>query len=184
VQALNSAGNLNQFATALQAAGLVGWLDGQTGPFTIFAPNDAAFAAVPASSLNYLRANNQSDLKKLLTVHIIEKTDVINMTAPGQVKTNEGDSLNVDLQSKTVNGAKILSSMRYNTGIIYVIDRVLLPSDTGFLNKYGFATPATGAAANATQAPAPAATKTPGFEGIFAITGLMAVAYLVLGRRQ
>ena len=143
VQALSSVSNLSKFSTALQAADLVGWLDGQgslgthSGTFTIFAPDDNAFAAVPARSLNYLMANNQSDLQKLLKYHIVEKTDVINMTAPGMVKTDEGDPLNVDLQSGTVNGARIQSIMRYNTGIIYVIDRVLLPNDTKFLNKYG-----------------------------------------------
>lgn len=143
LQALNSDGNLNNFATALETADLVGWLDGQgtlgthSGPFTIFAPDDNAFAAIPASSLNALMARNESDLQKLLKYHIIEKTDVINMTAPGMIKTNEGDSLNVDLKSGTVNGAKILRSMRYNTGVVYVINKVLLPNDKNFLNKYG-----------------------------------------------
>lgn len=143
VQALNSAGNVNKFATALQASDLVGWLDGQgtlgthSGPFTIFAPDDNAFSAIPATSLNNLMNNNQSDLQKLLKYHIVEKTDVVNMTAPAMIKTNEGDSLNVDLNGKTVNGAHILKSVKYNTGIIYVIDKVLLPNDNDFLNKYG-----------------------------------------------
>lgn len=143
LRALNSDGNLNNFATALETADLVGWLDGQgtlgthSGPFTIFAPDDNAFAAIPASSLNALMARNESDLQKLLKYHIIEKTDVINMTAPGMIKTSEGDSLNVDLKSGTVNGAKILRSMRYNTGVVYVINNVLLPNDKNFLNKYG-----------------------------------------------
>jgi len=155
LQALNSDGKLNNFATALQTADLVGWLDGQgtpgsrSGPFTIFAPDDNAFAAIPASSLNALMARNESDLQKLLKYHIIEKTDVINMTAPSMIKTNEGDSLNVDLKSGTVNGATILRTIRYNTGIVYVINNVLLPNDTNFLNKYGLSvstTPVTGAA--------------------------------------
>ena len=146
-QALNSAGSLNKLATALQTADLVGWLDGQgtmgthSGPFTIFAPDDNAFAAIPVSSLNNLMNRNESDLQKLLKYHIIEKTDVINMTAPGMIKTNEGESLNVDLKNGTVNEATILSSMRYNNGVVYVINTVLLPNDRNFLNKYGLSLP-------------------------------------------
>jgi len=143
LQALNADGKLSKFTAAVQTADLAGWLDGQgslgttSGPFTIFAPDDDAFAAIPSSSLNDLMTRNESDLQKLLKYHIIEKTDVINMTAPSTIKTNEGDSLNVDLTSGTVNGAKILRSMRYNTGVVYIIDTVLLPNDKNFLNKYG-----------------------------------------------
>ena len=142
LQALGSDGKLTKFAAALQTADLAGWLDGQgtlgtySGPFTIFAPDDNAFTAIPAS-LNDLMTRNESDLQKLLKYHIIEKTDVINMTAPSMIKTNEGDSLNVDLKSGTVNGAKILRSMRYNTGVVYVVDTILLPNDKSFLDKYG-----------------------------------------------
>jgi uncharacterized surface protein with fasciclin (FAS1) repeats len=142
LQVLESDEKLTNFATALQTADLAGWLDGQgslgttSGPFTIFAPDDNAFAALPASSLNNLMTRNESDLQKLLKYHIIEKTDVINMTA-GMIKTNQGDSLNVDLKNETVNGARILRSMRYNTGVVYVVDSVLLPNDKNFLDKYG-----------------------------------------------
>jgi transforming growth factor-beta-induced protein len=142
LQALDSDG-LNTFATALQTGDLAGWLDGKgtlgthSGPFTVFAPDDNAFAAIPTSSLNDLMSRNESDLQKLLKYHIIEKTDVINMTAPGMIETKEGESLNVDLKSGTVNGAKILRNMRYNNGVVYVINSVLLPNDKNFLNKYG-----------------------------------------------
>jgi len=142
LQALESDGNLDSFSAAVQTADLAGWLDGQgtlgttSGPFTIFAPDDAAFAALPASSLEDLMTRNESDLQKLLKYHIIEKTDVINTTA-GMIETNEGDSINVDLRNETVNAAKILRSMRYHTGTVYVIDSVLLPNDEDFLNKYG-----------------------------------------------
>jgi uncharacterized surface protein with fasciclin (FAS1) repeats len=143
LQVLEPDGKLTKFSEAVQTADLAGWLDGQgslgttSGPFTIFAPDDSAFAALPASSLDNLMTRNESDLQKLLKYHIIEKTDVVNMTAPSMIKTNEGDSLNVDLKSGTVNGAKILRSMRYNTGVVYVIDSVLLPNDKDFLDKYG-----------------------------------------------
>jgi uncharacterized surface protein with fasciclin (FAS1) repeats len=143
LQALESDGKLTKFAAALQTADLAGWLDGQgtlgttSGPFTVFAPDDDAFAALPTSSLDNLMKRNESDLQKVLKYHIIEKTDVINTTGPSMIKTDEGDSLNVDLKGDTVNGAKILRSMRYNRGVVYVIDTVLLPNDKNFLDKYG-----------------------------------------------
>ena len=158
LQALGSDGKLTKFAAALQTADLAGWLDGQgtlgtySGPFTIFAPDDNAFTAIPAS-LNDLMTRNESDLQKLLKYHIIEKTDVINTTAPSMIKTKEGDSLNVDLKSGTVNGAKILRSMRYNTGVVYVVDTILLPNDRSFLDKYGLSltTPVSSAPFTATS---------------------------------
>jgi uncharacterized surface protein with fasciclin (FAS1) repeats len=142
LQTLESDGNLDSFSAAVQTADLAGWLEGQgtlgttSGPFTIFAPEDDAFAALPASSLNNLMTRNESDLQKLLKYHIIEKTDVVNTTA-GMIETNEGDSINVDLRNETVNSAKILRSVRYQRGTVYVIDSVLLPNDEDFLNKYG-----------------------------------------------
>lgn len=142
LQTLESDGNLDRFSAAVQTADLAGWLNGQgtlgttSGPFTIFAPEDDAFAALPASSLDDLMTRNESDLQKLLKYHLIEETDVINMTA-GMIETNEGDSINVDLRNETVNSAKILRSMRYHTGTVYVIDSVLLPNDEDFLNQYG-----------------------------------------------
>jgi len=143
LQTLESDGELARFSQAVQHADLAGWLDGQgtlgttSGPFTVFAPDDDAFEALPASSLDNLMKRNESDLQKLLKYHIIEKTDVVNTTAPGMIETDEGDSINVDIKGETVNGAKILRSMRYNRGVIYVIDTVLLPNDNDFLDKYG-----------------------------------------------
>lgn len=142
LQTLESDGNLDSFSAAVQTADLAGWLNGQgtlgttSGPFTIFAPDDNAFAALPDSSLDDLMTRNESDLQKLLNYHIIEETDVTNTTA-GMIETNEGDSINVDLRNETVNSARILRSMRYHTGTVYVIDSVLLPNDEDFLNKYG-----------------------------------------------
>ena len=72
-----------------------------SGPFTIFAPDDDAFAALPASTLDNLMTRNESDLQKLLKYHIIEKTDVVNTTAPSMIETDEGDSVNVDLKGET-----------------------------------------------------------------------------------
>jgi transforming growth factor-beta-induced protein len=143
LETLSVPGNLNTFRTALEATDLVDRLNGKgtlgthAGPFTIFAPDDAAFSALPANSLTSLKANTD-DLKKLLSYHIVENTDVLNMTTPGSVKTIEGDSLALNTRNGIlVNGAKVLSTMRYDNGIIYTIDQVLLPNDTNFLNKYG-----------------------------------------------
>ncbi|HWQ18959.1 MAG TPA: fasciclin domain-containing protein [Methanotrichaceae archaeon] len=143
LQALKNAGNFNRFSLALQAADRVGWLNGEggtvgaPGPFTIFAPTDDAFAALPTSSLNALMTNNQSDLRRLIEYHVIEDTDVANTTAPQEIDTAEGGPLNVDVRGNTVSGARILNSWRYSNGIIYAIDRVLLPGDNAFLTRYG-----------------------------------------------
>lgn len=142
LQALSNAGSLDKFATALMDADLVGRLNGQgtlgthAGPFTIFAPNDAAFNAIPASTMNSLIAN-KSDLKTLLNYHIIGNTDVQNMTAPGLVKTEQGGQVSVDTRNGVVvDSARTLNTLRYENGVIYVIDRVLVPNDRGFLDKY------------------------------------------------
>jgi len=142
LQALKNAGDFNRFSIALQAADRVGWLNGEggtvgaPGPFTIFAPNDDAFAALPASSLNSLLVDNQGDLRRLVEYHVIEDTDVVNTTAPEEIDTAEGGPLDVDIRGDTVSGGRILNSWRYSNGIIYAIDRVLLPADNAFLTRY------------------------------------------------
>ncbi len=142
LQALSKAGGLSKFIMALEEADLVGRLDGQgtlgthAGPFTIFAPNDAAFNAIPANTTNYLMAN-KSDLKTILNYHIIGNTDVQNMTAPGSVKTEQGGQVPIDTKNGVVvDSAKTLDTLKYGNGIIYVIDRMLVPNDKNLLNKY------------------------------------------------
>jgi len=121
-----------QFSTlvaALKAAGLVETLSGK-GPFTVFAPTNAAFAKIPKADLDKLLADKAA-LTKVLTYHV-----VAGKYAGGAVKkmktlkTVEGSELNVAVMGKTleVGGAKVLkANVRASNGYIHVIDTVLMP---------------------------------------------------------
>jgi uncharacterized surface protein with fasciclin (FAS1) repeats len=123
-----------KFASAIKAAGLVDQLNGQgllgiaslsEGPFTIFAPSDAAFddAKTALDAIN----KKEGGMKTLLSYHMVDVSALQNMTDLGSVKTLEGDSLAVDEGAGLVGGASILKSERYDNGIVYVIDQVLIP---------------------------------------------------------
>jgi len=115
--------------TALKAAGLVETLSGK-GPFTVFAPTNAAFAKIPKADLDKLLADKTA-LTKVLTYHV-----VAGKIAGGKVKkmktlkTVQGSDLNVAVMGKTleINGAKVLkANVRASNGYIHVIDTVLMP---------------------------------------------------------
>ncbi len=135
VEAANDLGDLTKFTAAIKSAGFVDRLNGQgllgigdlaEGPFTIFAPNDAAFNQVPKATMDPI--NKQPGLMRtLLSYHIVEAKALANLTDMGSVKTLEGDSLAVDSSMGLVGGANVLGSKRYDNGIIYEIDQVLIP---------------------------------------------------------
>ncbi len=116
--------------TAVKAAGLVDALS-NAGPFTVFAPTNAAFDKLPAGTVEgLLKPDKKEDLKSLLEYHTyvgVLKTDYMQdgqefeMVAPQKVKiTKQGD--------KTfVNGSEILDSIETSNGIIHVINDVLMP---------------------------------------------------------
>jgi uncharacterized surface protein with fasciclin (FAS1) repeats len=123
-----------KFATAIKSAGLVETLNGQGlmgfeslagGPFTVFAPSDAAFDKAKAN----LDAISKKDagMMNLLSYHIVDAKDLLNKTDTNSAKTMMGDSLAVDLNMGLVGGADVLKSERYANGIVYVIDQVLVP---------------------------------------------------------
>ena len=123
-----------RLASAIKSAGLVDTLNGQglmgfeslaAGPFTIFAPSDAAFDKAKAS----LDAISKKDagMMNLLSYHIVDAKDLLNMTDSNSAKTMLGDSLAVDASMGQVGGANVLKSERYANGIVYVIDQVLVP---------------------------------------------------------
>ena len=123
-----------KFASAIKAAGLVDQLSGQgllgiaslaEGPFTIFAPSDAAFdnAKVSLDAIN----KKEGGMRTLLSYHMVEASALQNRTNQGSVKTLQGDSLAVDEGAGLVGGARVLKSERYDNGIVYVIDQVLIP---------------------------------------------------------
>jgi uncharacterized surface protein with fasciclin (FAS1) repeats len=124
----------DQFSTlvaAVTAAGLVDTLK-SPGPFTVFAPTNAAFAALPAGTVdNLLKPENRDQLVKVLTYHVVPGRITSDQLA-GQrlnVATVQGQNLHVDgrngvrVNRSTVTSADILAS----NGVIHVIDRVLLP---------------------------------------------------------
>ena len=122
-----SAGNFKTLATALQAAGLVGTLKGQ-GPFTVFAPTDAAFAKIPKAQLDALLAD-KAKLTTVLTYHVVSGTVMSKDVKAGMVKTVQGSSLTVTTMGGVkVDGANVTAvDIIADNGVIHVIDTVVLP---------------------------------------------------------
>ncbi|AMM26506.1 fasciclin domain-containing protein [Variovorax sp. PAMC 28711] len=121
------AGNFKTLVTAVQAAGLVDTLKGP-GPFTVFAPTDAAFAKVPKAQLDALLAD-KAMLTKVLTYHVVSGAVMAKDVKPGMVKTVEGGSLTLATSGGvTVNGAKVVAAdVKASNGVIHAIDTVLMP---------------------------------------------------------
>jgi uncharacterized surface protein with fasciclin (FAS1) repeats len=124
------AGSFTTLVAAVQAAGLVDTLKGE-GPFTVFAPTDAAFAALPAGTVeDLLKPENKDKLVAVLTYHVV----------PGKVMSTD---LSEGLKAATVNGAEVTitldggpkvngapistADIEATNGVIHVIDQVILP---------------------------------------------------------
>lgn len=134
------AGNFQTLVAAVKAAGLVETLK-SPGPFTVFAPTDAAFAALPKGTVEGL-LKDVPKLKAVLTYHVVagrvSSADVMKMTANGaaQAKTVQGQTVTLKPQgilSKHiyVNDAKVVQADIFATnGVIHVIDKVILPEMT------------------------------------------------------
>jgi len=124
------ASDFNTLVTAVQAAGLVETLKGR-GPFTVFAPTDAAFAKIPQDQLNAL-LNDKAALTRVLTYHVVagkyEAADVVTMT---RVATVEGQSPTIDAGDAVMvdNAEVIKTDIQTSNGVIHVIDSVMLPPD-------------------------------------------------------
>lgn len=115
---------------ALKAAGLTETLQG-TGPFTIFAPTDAAFAKLPQDALNdLLKPENKEVLIKVLTYHVVPGKVLSTDLKPGEVKSLQGDpiSVKVDANGVAVNDGKVVQAdIQGSNGVIHAIDNVILP---------------------------------------------------------
>ncbi len=130
-----AAGDFTTLVAAVQAAGLEETLRGE-GPFTVFAPTDAAFAALPDGTLDeLLKPENKDKLAGILTYHVVagktKSKDLAGKTL--SVATVNGQEVNVDgTDGVTVNGANVVKADIYTSnGVIHVIDTVLLPTDEG-----------------------------------------------------
>jgi uncharacterized surface protein with fasciclin (FAS1) repeats len=121
------AGNFNTLATALKAAGLVDTLKGK-GPFTVFAPTDAAFAKVPKADLDALLAD-KAKLTAVLTYHVVPGAVMAKDVKAGKVKTVQGSELTVTTANGVmVDGAKVTATdIKASNGVIHVIDSVVIP---------------------------------------------------------
>ena len=127
VETAIAAGNFNTLATALKAAGLVETLKG-TGPFTVFAPTDAAFAKIPKAQLDALLAD-KAKLTAVLTYHVVPGKVMSKDVKAGMVKTVQGSSLTVATMGgvKVDNANVIAVDIVADNGVIHIIDTVILP---------------------------------------------------------
>jgi len=123
-------GRFTTLAAALGAADLVETLKGE-GPFTVFAPTDAAFAAVPADVLEALAADPEA-LQSVLLYHVVPGRLIAALISDGkEVATAEGSNVLFSFADgvKQVNGATIVAKdIQASNGVIHVIDTVLLAS--------------------------------------------------------
>ena len=128
-----AAGNpdFSTLVAAVTAAGLVETLQG-TGPFTVFAPNNAAFAALPAGLVDkLLLPENKDTLVQILTYHVVSGKVMAADVAAGDVPSVEGSNITVTVDAGTVtlNGSSkvIATDVAASNGVIHVIDAVILP---------------------------------------------------------
>ena len=122
----------NTLVAAVQAAGLVDTLKGE-GPFTVFAPTDEAFAALPEGTVeNLLKPENKDQLVAILTYHVVPgkvmSSDIAGKKA--EVASVEGSEISVDATDGVkVDGANVVTAdIETTNGVIHVIDAVILPN--------------------------------------------------------
>ena len=126
------AGTFNTLVAAVEAAGLVDTLKG-SGPFTVFAPTDEAFAKLPAGTVeNLLKPENRDQLVAILTYHVVPG-QVMSGDIAGKatsVATVQGASIDIDATGSAVkvNDAMVVGvDVAASNGVIHVIDTVILP---------------------------------------------------------
>jgi len=123
------AGNFKTLVAAVQAAGLVETLKGD-GPFTVFAPTDEAFAAIPAADLEALIADKDA-LTRVLTYHVVAgkvmAADVVGLTSATTVEGSDIE-IRVNANGVRIDRANVIATdIVTSNGVIHVIDAVILP---------------------------------------------------------
>lgn len=117
-------------AAAVTAAGLVETLQGN-GPFTVFAPTDAAFTAIQSDVDTLLKPENKAKLVNILTYHVVPgKAMAADLKDGQELTTVQGGKLKVSIKDKKVmiNGANVISAdVHASNGIVHVIDKVIMP---------------------------------------------------------
>lgn len=126
-----AAGQFNTLVAAVDAAGLAETLKGE-GPFTVFAPTDEAFAALPAGTVeDLLKPENKDQLIAVLTYHVVPgkvmSSDILSQTL--EVASVQGSSLSINAADgvKVDNASVITADIETSNGVIHVIDQVVLP---------------------------------------------------------
>jgi uncharacterized surface protein with fasciclin (FAS1) repeats len=122
---------------AVKAAGLVETLEGK-GPFTVFAPTNAAFGKLPAGTVDTLvKPENKATLTKILTYHVVPgKLDASDLIDGKKLKTAEGEELTVKradgkiwiVDAKGDSSMVSISNVHQSNGVIHVVDTVLMPA--------------------------------------------------------
>jgi len=201
VETAVAAGNFNTLVEAVKAAGLVDTLS-SPGPFTVFAPTDEAFAKVPKAVMDALLAN-PTLLTSVLTYHVVPGEVMSSDLKNGMsVKTVEGSNVNItkDSAGVMVNNAKVINAdIKASNGVIHAIDSVILPPTAAKIVQTIGTSQAIAAKSKETaekaketaemaketaqMAKEAAQKSTPGFESIFAIAGLLSVAFIAYRRR-
>lgn len=123
--------DFSTLVAAIGAAGLVETLNGE-GPFTVFAPTNEAFAALPPGVLDaLLLPENKDALTKILTYHVVPGSVMSADITDGDVVTVEGQSVTISTaDGVTVNGATVVTAdIVTDNGVIHVVDAVLVPAD-------------------------------------------------------
>ena len=135
VQVASSNSDFSTLVAAVKAAGLVDTLSAP-GPYTVFAPTNEAFAALPAGTLDtLLKPENKATLQSILTYHVVAGSVYAKDVKPGMVTTANGAKFTVSVDGSSIyliddkgNKAKIVTTdIAASNGVIHVINAVLLP---------------------------------------------------------
>ena len=132
VDTASSAGSFGTLVAAVQAAGLVDTLKGE-GPFTVFAPTDEAFAALPEGTIeSLLQADNKDQLVSILTYHVVSGK-VMSADIAGKelmVESVQGSKIEVNATSgvKVDDATVVTADIETANGVIHVIDKVIMPA--------------------------------------------------------
>jgi uncharacterized surface protein with fasciclin (FAS1) repeats len=142
VGAALEAGSFSTLLTALDAAGLTSTLQG--GSYTVFAPTDAAFDALPAGTLDGLLADTDA-LTNVLTYHVVQgEYSAAGLEELSSIETLQGEPIVITQGSVILNGVMVQQSVDADNGVIHVIDEVLLPPEFNIVetavNTAGFST--------------------------------------------
>jgi len=136
VQTAQNADNFETLVAALKAADLVEALQGE-GPFTVFAPTDEAFAALPEGTLeDLLKPENKSQLQSILKYHVVQgKATASDVTGMKEAETLEGSKIGIKTKEGAVtltgknNASVTATDIMASNGVIHVIDAVLMPPE-------------------------------------------------------